>query len=131
MNTAFWNGLAIAVVVADWFVPIAIVAVLGSIIGMVVRTSRGSKSEKTASAPPAKPEKVPALHPVPQVSDSNIPTGETLAMIAAVVRVTLGAKARVAQVTPAHAVPALVVEIPSPHWSMEGRRQIYSSHQIR
>ena len=130
MNTAFWNGLAVTVVLADWFVPIAIVVVFGSIIGMVVRSSR-SKSEKMVSDPPTALEKVPVVLPIPSVSNSSMLSGETLAMIAAVVRVTLGATARVAQVTPAQTPPVPVVEIPSPHWSMEGRRQIYSSHQIR
>lgn len=58
------------------------------------------------------------------------PSPQTLAIIAAVVRVTFGANARVAEVLQTRpAAPS--VEMLMQQWSMEGRRQIYSSHQIR
>jgi hypothetical protein len=53
-----------------------------------------------------------------------------LPIIAAVVRMTFGKGARIAQIIPVKpAAPS--VETLMQQWSMEGRRQIYSSHQIR
>jgi hypothetical protein len=129
MNTVFWSVFAIIGLLSDWFVPIAVFAVVGSFIAMVARTSR-SKPSPAVSGTPVVLEKIREA-PVLAVSNSNIPSAQTLAMIAAVVRVTLGASARVAHVIPAQTAPLPSVDIPSPHWSMEGRRQIYSSHQIR
>lgn len=88
-----------------------------------------------------------ATHPSPAISSSSlklphgpvveavpvprdIPAPEILAIIAAAVRVTFGAGARIAQVVPLK-TPAPSVEVLMQQWSMEGRRQIYSSHQIR
>ena len=60
----------------------------------------------------------------------DLPPPVILAIIAAAVRVTFGAGARIAQVVPLKpVVPS--VETLVQQWSMEGRRQIYSSHQIR
>jgi hypothetical protein len=59
---------------------------------------------------------------------SEIPA-EVFAAIAAAVAVTLGAKARV---TAINAAPAeSLAEASRLQWSMEGRRQIYSSHKVR
>lgn len=63
-------------------------------------------------------------------SERTAPAPEVLAIIAAAVRVTFGAGARIAQVVPLKAAPPSV-EVLMQQWSMEGRRQIYSSHQIR
>jgi hypothetical protein len=49
------------------------------------------------------------------------------AIIAAAVATSLGRKARVVAVQPA--TPS--VEMLMQQWSLEGRRQIYTSHQIR
>lgn len=74
---------------------------------------------------PAKPV-APAAIPVvaPGLAE------EITTAIAAAVYVTLGASAKVTSVTP---VPpqAVSVENLMLTWSLEGRRQIYSSHQVR
>ena len=63
------------------------------------------------------------------VSDSGL-TPEILAIIASAVDVTIGPRAQVTAVSllPAHApsVEALMLQ-----WSLEGRRQIYTSHKVR
>jgi hypothetical protein len=77
----------------------------------------------TAPVAPAVPTKlVPPTAPV----DDSIPA-EVMALISAAVAMTLGRNARIAAVVP---VPAPSVEMLQ-QWSIEGRRQIYSSHQIR
>ena len=63
---------------------------------------------------------------VPQASHTLAP--ETLAVIAASIAATLGPRTRVAAIQPS-APPN--VEMLMQQWSLEGRRQIYSSHQIR
>lgn len=55
---------------------------------------------------------------------------EITAAIAAAVYVTLGASAKVTSVT-AEPPPAVSVENLMLTWSLEGRRQIYTSHQVR
>ncbi|MFO1448716.1 MAG: hypothetical protein U1F61_11220 [Opitutaceae bacterium] len=57
-------------------------------------------------------------------------TPEVMAVIATAVHATLGAKARVAGVTLA-TPSAPSVESLMLAWSLEGRRQIYSSHKVR
>lgn len=60
----------------------------------------------------------------------NVSPSEVLAIVTAVARYTFGAQARVVQInsfTPGTAAVDLLLQ----QWSMEGRRQIYSSHQIR
>lgn len=67
----------------------------------------------------------------PTTSTSPLgPPPETWAIIAAVVHLTFGAKARIAQLTTKKVVVP-VTEFSTQHWSMEGRREIYSSHRLR
>ena len=77
---------------------------------------------------------VPAKALVPHVATvphaaivSDEPSGETLAIIAACVAVTFGKNARIASVRPVG--PS--IEVLMQQWSLEGRRQVYSSHQVR
>jgi uncharacterized iron-regulated membrane protein len=56
---------------------------------------------------------------------------EILAAIAAAVSVAVGKPARVAAVRLAPPAPAPSVETLMLQWSLEGRRQIYSSHKVR
>jgi len=77
--------------------------------------------------PLAPPPAAPA--PVAAVRDPG-PSPEVLAIIAAAVRMTFGSAARVSQVLPIKTANPFVEPLMQ-HWSMEGRRQIYSSHQIR
>lgn len=67
------------------------------------------------------------------VAPPVVPTGpspEVLAVIAAAVSVTVGPHARIAAVELVKTAPPSV-EMLMQQWSVEGRRQIYSSHQIR
>jgi hypothetical protein len=56
-------------------------------------------------------------------TDSEIPSAEILAAIAAAIHVTLAGQARIVGVTPAHNEDRV--------WSLEGRRQIFHSHKVR
>ena len=80
-----------------------------------------------------------ATHPDPEprvrpVSGAPIPTTdlapEIAAAIAAAVHVTLGASATVTSVTLQPAQPVSVENLMLT-WSLEGRRQIYTSHKVR
>jgi flagellar basal body-associated protein FliL len=73
---------------------------------------------------PAKPV-APAATPVAAPAQADAVT----AAIAAAVYVTLGASAKVTSVTPVP--PAVSVENLMLTWSLEGRRQIYTSHKVR
>lgn len=77
-----------------------------------------------------------ATHPEPVLpkapSASTDPAAiapEILAVIAATVLTQLGGRARVAAVQTARQTPS--VEMLMQQWSLEGRRQIYSSHKVR
>jgi hypothetical protein len=63
-------------------------------------------------------------------SADSPPRPEVLAVIAASVATVLGENARVASVRTASAA-APSVEALMQQWSLEGRREIYSSHKIR
>jgi hypothetical protein len=76
---------------------------------------------------PLAPATAGAAPPAVPVDPAIVPP-EILAVIAASIAATLGARARVAAVRPA-TLPN--VEMLMQQWSLEGRRQIYSSHQIR
>lgn len=74
---------------------------------------------------PAKPVP-PAAIPVAASAQAE----EITAAIAAAVYVTLGASAKVTSVTPAPDQPVGVENLMLT-WSLEGRRQIYTSHKVR
>ncbi|MBI5380943.1 MAG: hypothetical protein HZA31_03485 [Opitutae bacterium] len=79
---------------------------------------------KPVSAP------VPAAAPVPVVTATpQGPSPEVLAAIAAAVSTVLGARARIAEVRLTATHPN--IEALMQQWSLEGRRQIYSSHKLR
>ena len=78
------------------------------------------------SAPPAQTD--PGLTAEP-VSVAGI-APEIAAAIAAAVHVTLGDDARVTSVTQ-QTEPAVAMETPTLIWSLEGRREIYTSHRVR
>jgi hypothetical protein len=76
-----------------------------------------------------------ATHPEPAATVKAAPvpeaiTPQTLAIIASVVNVTVGPRAQIKAVEPAP-VPAPSVEALMLQWSLEGRRQIYTSHKVR
>jgi hypothetical protein len=74
------------------------------------------------------PEAPPKPAPVP-VAETEI-SPETLAIIACAVNATIGPRAQVSAVSllPAH-TPS--IEVLMQQWSLEGRRQIYTSHKVR
>ena len=84
-------------------------------------TSAPSTSAGLSASPIAAPASAGA---------TEISRPEILAIIAAAVRVTYGASARISKIVPVKPA-APNVETLMQQWSMEGRRQIYSSHQIR
>lgn len=77
-----------------------------------------------------------ATHPDPEPKAAPAPVAEPglspeiLAIIASAVNVTIGPRAQISSVSllPAHA-PS--VEVLMQQWSLEGRRQIYTSHKVR
>ncbi|AOS44868.1 hypothetical protein Verru16b_01937 [Lacunisphaera limnophila] len=73
------------------------------------------------------PDPVPRVRPKPVVVAEPELTPEIQAAIAAAVYVTLGASARVTSVV---LQPASGDNVMLP-WSLEGRRQIYTSHKVR
>jgi hypothetical protein len=109
---------------------LALFVILGSITAFILAVaSVGRWLASTHPDEPAKPaapvEIVPATPP-PASTETPV---EIYAAIAAAVAVTLGAKARVASISAATTDP--IVDTSRLQWSMEGRRQIYSSHKVR
>jgi len=106
---------------------LALFAILGGIAGfiaLVVVLGRGLAA--THPDAPARPTPPP---PAPLVDHG--PSPEVTAVIAAAVATVLGAHARIAAVNLATTPTAPSVEMLMQQWSMEGRRQIYSSHKVR
>lgn len=77
------------------------------------------------------PDPLPPVRPAgtPPVREAEL-SPEILAIIAAAVNATVGPRAQISAVSllPAHA-PS--VEVLMQQWSLEGRRQIYTSHKVR
>ena len=89
-------------------------------------------ARRRPAAKPAEPE--PLSRPASVVPDA-VPVSldlapEVVAAIAAAVKITLGASAYVTSVS---LQPELAVSLENPMltWSLEGRRQIYTSHKVR
>jgi hypothetical protein len=76
---------------------------------------------------PPPPEEQPAAA-APAAPAEAGPPPEVFVVIAAAVAATLGRNARI---TAVHAAPPAASAAVMPQWSLEGRRQIYSSHQVR
>lgn len=74
-------------------------------------------------------EPLPPAPPAP-IADPA-PSAEIFAAIAAAVAVTFGSKAHIASVQPAIPLDSDGGDPSRLQWSMEGRRQIYSSHKVR
>jgi hypothetical protein len=106
---------------------LALFAVLGGVAGfmaLIVVMGRWL----AATHPDAPPRPAVPAPPPPAANDEISPT--VLAIIASAVEVTVGPRARIAAVLPVPP-PSPSVEMLMQQWSIEGRRQIYSSHQIR
>jgi hypothetical protein len=105
---------------------LALLAVLGGITVLLVGVALLGRW--LAATHPASPVR-PAQAPVP-VNTAAAPD-VTAAIIAAAATTMLGANAQVTAVklVASPAIPS--VEMLMQQWSMEGRRQIYSSHKVR
>ena len=105
---------------------LALLAILtGVAVFMALIAAVGRWLAATHPEPPVR-QAAPAA-PVPLVETG--PSPQVLAVIAAAVAHTVGVRARIAAVVPLKTTPP-GIEVLQP-WSVEGRRQIYSSHQIR
>jgi hypothetical protein len=107
------KGLALFVILAGVAVFIGLVALVGRLLAAT-----------HPDAPAAAPAKA-APAPTPAAADAVAP--EVLAAIAASIFVMLGPKAKIMEVRP----PAPSVEALMQMWALEGRRQIYTSHNLR
>jgi len=103
---------------------VAIAALVVAIIGLRRAPARVPLPVPAPSPAPSQPlvaaAAAAAVAPVAEL------THETLAIIAACVAMTYGRRARIAAVNPGAAGDLALQQ-----WSIEGRRQIYSSHQVR
>lgn len=109
---------------------LALFAVIGGIaVFLVLVALLGRWLAATHPDAPPRPTPAPALAPAPVVELGLSP--EITAVIAASVATVLGARARIAAVTLAANQATPGVEMLMQQWSMEGRRQIYSSHKVR
>ena len=101
--------------------------------GMAPATTAAPASPAVAVPTGSAVTSAPIEAPAPVATRATVmqgPPPEVLVILAAAVAVTFGRNARIAEVRSLKPV-ATSVEMLMQHWSMEGRRQIYSSHQIR
>lgn len=111
---------------SQWLALLAILAGVAVLMVAVAAVGRW-----LAATHPDAPPKPVAAHPAASAPAAPVapggPTPETLAIIAACVATTFGGRARITSIrTAGPSVEALMQQ-----WSLEGRRQIYSSHQVR
>ncbi|WP_404421404.1 OadG family transporter subunit [Nibricoccus sp. IMCC34717] len=106
--------LALAVVLSAVALFTAAVAMLGRWLAATHPDSPSATPQASAQSPVAAP--------VPHEIEP-----EVVAAIVAAVFATEGSQARIAAIHP----PAVSVEALMQQWSLEGRRQIYSSHKVR
>ncbi|AHF89294.1 hypothetical protein OPIT5_02485 [Opitutaceae bacterium TAV5] len=124
--------LALAVILGGVAVFIALVAIFGRILAAThpddatvkkiaeraAAAGTGAATSGAAAAALAAPDTIGGIPP------------EVLAVIAASITTVIGRNARIAGVQAVKPKP-LSVEMLMQQWSIEGRRQIYSSHQFR
>lgn len=108
----------------QWLALIAILACTAALMAVVAVAGRWL----AATHPDEPVKRVPsATTPAATEAVPSITSPETLAIIAACVVATFGRNARITQIR----TGGPSVEMLMQQWSLEGRRQIYSSHQIR
>ena len=91
-----------------------------------------STHPKETSAPAASADSTAPSAAAPAASTSDAgPSPEIFAVIAAAVAATFGSKAQIASINTLPVGAAEGVASGRLQWSMEGRRQIYSSHKVR
>jgi hypothetical protein len=103
-------------------VGIAAFLVAVAAVGRYLAATHPDAPPKPRAAVPPAPAPVPAATP-------GVPA-EIAAVIAAAVYATMGASARVTSVVLDESKPASVENLMHT-WSLEGRREIYSSHRVR
>lgn len=108
----------------QWLALLAILAGVAAFLFAVAAVGRWLAATHPDEPAPAPQQSTP-------VSSSEAPTAEIFAAIAAAVAVTLGSKARIAGINPIAVSAEPAVDPSRLQWSMEGRRQIYSSHKVR
>lgn len=120
MNTLLFAVIGKPLFGSMWLAGLLVCAAIAALLVAVALVGRWL----AATHPEAEPKAVPA-----PVVDTGL-SPETLAIIASAVNVTIGPRAQVTAVSllPAHA-PS--VEVLMQQWSLEGRRQIYTSHKVR
>jgi hypothetical protein len=103
-----------------WLAGLAVAAAIAVLLFAVAAAGRWLAATHPEATP--KPESLP-------VAETEI-SPETLAIIACAVNATIGPRAQISAVSllPAHA-PS--IEVLMQQWSLEGRRQIYTSHKVR
>jgi hypothetical protein len=108
-----------------WLSLLTLGIALAALVLSIISLRRPPAPAPVALAAPPPP--APVAAPVPAAAAvAPVPAGiapETMAIIAACVALTYGKRARIASIRPAD----LLLQ----QWSVEGRRQIYSSHQVR
>jgi hypothetical protein len=103
---------------SQWLALLVILAGVAAFLLAVAAVGRWlASTHPDEPTKPVAPAEI-ATATLPSAVSSEVPV-EIFAAIAAAVAVTLGAKARVAAISSRL------------QWSMEGRRQIYSSHKVR
>jgi hypothetical protein len=125
-NTVLFGNkfVALAVILSGVAIFIALIALFGRVLA-ATHPDDGKKKNAAAPAKPAAPETIVAN--VPNAS-TDTPSTHVLAVIAASVATMFGPGARITGVQTAK--PASV-EALMQMWSLEGRRQIYTSHNPR
>ena len=112
---------------SQWLALLVILAGVAAFLLAVAAVGRWlASTHPDEPAKPVAPAEIATATP-PSAIGSEVPV-EIFAAIAAAVAVTLGAKARVAAISAATEPSS---ESSRLQWSMEGRRQIYSSHKVR
>lgn len=115
--------IALAVILSGVAIFIALIALFGRVLAATHPDEK--KATAGAQAKPAAP--APLVIEVPNAS-TDTPSPQILVVIAAAVATLFGPKARIAGVQTAKPP---TVEALMQMWSLEGRRQIYTSHNPR
>ena len=109
---------------------LALLAVLGGVAIFMIAIAVAGRWLAATHPDPANDATRAGTAPTPKEIVSGSPTSpELIAVIAAAVASEVGRNARISLIRPL--TPSIAVETLMQQWSLEGRRQIYSSHQIR
>ncbi|MDR2675828.1 MAG: hypothetical protein LBC18_13440 [Opitutaceae bacterium] len=115
------RGLALAAILAGVAVFIALIALIGRVLAATHPDGGGAAAGQEDAGAPF------SAAPVASAIDS-VPLAE-MAAIAAAISVVLGPKVKIAEIRAPQPAPS--VEAIMQMWALEGRRQIYTSHNVR